>query len=115
MDEASLEQAVNRWVREGWHLENVQFAMRESSKRPSMAFVFLTRAGRPAEVEGDNTAARERLLRLAGAETSPAADEPERTERNRRTWSAAPERAGDPWRRLEELAGEANGEGEEPR
>ncbi len=44
VDEGSLEHAVNVWVRQGWRLENVQFAMRESSKRPAMAFVFFTRA-----------------------------------------------------------------------
>lgn len=45
VDEGSLEYAVNHWVGQGWTLENVQFAMRESSKRPAMAFVFFTRAG----------------------------------------------------------------------
>jgi len=44
VDEGSLEFAVNHWVQQGWTLENVQFAMRESSKRPAMAFVFFTRA-----------------------------------------------------------------------
>ena len=38
----SLEQVVNTWVPQGWSLESVQFAMRESSKRPAMAFVFFT-------------------------------------------------------------------------
>jgi len=42
---------VNVWVRQGWTLENVQFAMRESSKRPAMAFVFFTRAGEPVGTE----------------------------------------------------------------
>ena len=42
-----LERIINRWVREGWLYDGVQFAMRESSKRPSMAFVTFTR---PAEV-----------------------------------------------------------------
>lgn len=45
VDEGSLEHAVNLWVGQGWRLENVQFAMRESSKRPAMAFVFFTRVG----------------------------------------------------------------------
>jgi hypothetical protein len=45
VDEGSLEDAVNLWVRQGWTLENVQFAMRESSKRPAMAFVFFTAQG----------------------------------------------------------------------
>jgi len=45
VDEGHLEHTVNLWIRQGWRLENVQFAMRESSKRPAMAFVFFTRAG----------------------------------------------------------------------
>ncbi len=42
-DEA-LEEILNRWTGAGWHFECVQFAMREASKRPAMAFVFFTRA-----------------------------------------------------------------------
>ncbi len=45
VDEASLERTVNEWVLRGWAFDGVQFAMRESSKRPSMAFVFFTREG----------------------------------------------------------------------
>jgi hypothetical protein len=41
-DEA-LERIVNHWVAEGWGLDGIQFAMRESSKRPAMAFVLFTR------------------------------------------------------------------------
>jgi hypothetical protein len=41
-DEA-LEDIVNTWVRQGWALDGIQFAMRESSKRPAMAFVLFTR------------------------------------------------------------------------
>lgn len=57
VDEGSLEHTVNEWSGQGWNLENVQFAMRESSKRPSMAFVFFTRQGQPekeaaGEVDG---------------------------------------------------------------
>jgi len=51
VDEGSLERTVNVWVRQGWTLENVQFAMRESSKRPAMAFVFFTRTGEPHPTE----------------------------------------------------------------
>lgn len=40
----SLENIINEWVAQGWSLEGIQFAMRESSKRPSMAFVMFTRA-----------------------------------------------------------------------
>jgi hypothetical protein len=41
-DEA-LERIINEWVPKGWVFDGVQFAMRESSKRPAMAFVLFTR------------------------------------------------------------------------
>lgn len=47
VDEGTLERTLNEWVPRGWRLENVQFAMRESSKRPAMAFVFFAREGTP--------------------------------------------------------------------
>lgn len=43
-DEA-IEQALNEWTRQGWRFDGMQFAMRESSKRPSMAFLMFTRTG----------------------------------------------------------------------
>lgn len=39
-----LERIINRWVRQGWVFDGMQFAMRESSKRPAMAFVTFTRS-----------------------------------------------------------------------
>lgn len=60
VDEASLERTVNEWVRKGWTLDGVQFAMRESSKRPSMAFVFFTRMGEATELAKAPAAAPER-------------------------------------------------------
>lgn len=45
VDEGALERTINEWVPHGWTFDGVQFAMRESSKRPSMAFVFFTREG----------------------------------------------------------------------
>jgi hypothetical protein len=39
----NLEQVVNDWTGKGWTFEGIQFAMRESSKRPAMAFVTFTR------------------------------------------------------------------------
>jgi len=71
VDERSLERTVNEWVAKGWTLDGVQFAMRESSKRPSMAFVFFTREGAAAEPDLDE--ARERLMRLSEA-GSPTAE-----------------------------------------
>jgi hypothetical protein len=38
-----LERIINEWVGQGWTYDGVQFAMRESSKRPAMAFVTFTR------------------------------------------------------------------------
>jgi hypothetical protein len=80
VDEASLEQTVNEWVGEGWKLDGVQFAMRESSKRPSMAFVFFTReavlesspslqlqrVAEPTPSTPSQMSARARLAQLAG-------------------------------------------------
>lgn len=41
-----LERVLNEWTREGWTLDTIHFAMRESSKRPAMAFVSFTRKDR---------------------------------------------------------------------
>jgi len=38
-----LETLVNEWVGQGWQFDRIQFAMREASKRPAMAFVFFIR------------------------------------------------------------------------
>lgn len=41
--DAALEQILNEWTARGWKLDALNFAMRESSKRPAMAFVTFTR------------------------------------------------------------------------
>jgi hypothetical protein len=38
-----LTRIINDWVAQGWAYDGMQFAMRESSKRPAMAFVTFTR------------------------------------------------------------------------
>ena len=38
-----IETVLNEWTAQGWKLDSIQFAMRESSKRPSMAFIAFTR------------------------------------------------------------------------
>jgi len=38
-----LERIVNEWVQAGWDFEGFHFVIRESSKRPSMAFVMFAR------------------------------------------------------------------------
>jgi hypothetical protein len=45
-----LERVINEWVGRGWRYEGIQFAMRESHRRPAMAFVTFTRprVGSPA-------------------------------------------------------------------
>jgi hypothetical protein len=45
----ALEEILNEWTGKGWRFDTMQFAMRESSKRPSMAFVTFTRTA-----EGDS-------------------------------------------------------------
>jgi hypothetical protein len=50
----SLETILNEWVSRGWIFEGMQFAMRESSKRPAMVFVLFTRReGAEGEERGD--------------------------------------------------------------
>jgi hypothetical protein len=39
----NLESIINEWTGEGWAFDGMQFAMRESSKRPAMAFVLFTK------------------------------------------------------------------------
>lgn len=41
--EDTLEETLNEWTEQGWRFDSMQFAMRESSRRPSMAFVLFTR------------------------------------------------------------------------
>lgn len=38
-----IENVINEWAGQGWNFEYVQFAMREASKRPSMAFIYFTK------------------------------------------------------------------------
>jgi hypothetical protein len=38
-----LEKVLNEWIPQGWKLDGMQFAMRDASKRPSMAFITFTR------------------------------------------------------------------------
>lgn len=47
--EDELERIINERVGEGWTFDGMQFAMRESSKRPSMAFLLFTRPADSAE------------------------------------------------------------------
>ena len=39
----SIESMLNEWTGEGWTFDGIQFAMRESSPRPCMAFATFKR------------------------------------------------------------------------
>jgi hypothetical protein len=43
VSDVELERILNEWTQQGWSLDAIQFAMRDSSKRPAMAFVTFTR------------------------------------------------------------------------
>ncbi|MBJ6762392.1 hypothetical protein JGU66_16605 [Myxococcaceae bacterium JPH2] len=81
VEEGTLERTLNEWTAKGWNLDGVQFAMREASKRPAMAFVFFTREG--AAATHDEDAARARLMRLSetGGPTALLATDPLATHR----------------------------------
>jgi len=57
VSEETIEAALNKWVAKGWQYDGTQFAMRESSKRPAMAFILFTRddglVGTDGELTGD--------------------------------------------------------------
>jgi hypothetical protein len=42
--DVELERILNEWTAQGWTLDTMQFAMRDSSKRPAMAFITFTRS-----------------------------------------------------------------------
>jgi hypothetical protein len=41
-----IEAVLNEWVSKGWNLDGINFAMRDSSKRPAMAFILFTKGGK---------------------------------------------------------------------
>lgn len=41
--EETIEEMLNEWTAKGWNFNGMQFAMRESSRRPAMAFILFTR------------------------------------------------------------------------
>ncbi len=43
VSDQEIEAVLNEWTGRGWSFDTMQFAMRESSKRPAMAFVCFTR------------------------------------------------------------------------
>ena len=51
VSDVELERILNETTAEGWTFDTMQFAMRESSRRPAMAFLTFTRS-EPAEGPG---------------------------------------------------------------
>ncbi|MBW2273202.1 MAG: DUF4177 domain-containing protein [Deltaproteobacteria bacterium] len=49
VSDQEIESVLNEWTGQGWSFDSMQFAMRESSKRPAMAFISFTR---PVENDG---------------------------------------------------------------
>jgi len=43
VSEDALEEVLNEWTSRGWRFDGMHFAMRESQKRPSMAFIIFIR------------------------------------------------------------------------
>ena len=41
-----IEKILNEWVSKGWQFDNIQFVIRDASKRPAMAFLFFIREDR---------------------------------------------------------------------
>jgi len=42
VSEDMIEETLNEWTAKGWTFDGLHFAMRESQKRPSMAFILFT-------------------------------------------------------------------------
>jgi hypothetical protein len=51
--EDRLEEILNQWTAEGWRYEGMQFVVKESARRPSMAFVLFVKRDGPDENRGD--------------------------------------------------------------
>ena len=48
-----IEKIINEWVPKGWQFDNIQFVIRDASKRPAMAFLFFVReVSEASEVSG---------------------------------------------------------------
>jgi len=49
VSDEEIESTLNEWTAKGWTYDSMQFAMRDSSKRPAMAFVMFVRKDGEAE------------------------------------------------------------------
>jgi hypothetical protein len=43
VSDEEIEKALNEWTAEGWTFDTMQFAVRDSSRRPAMAFLTFVR------------------------------------------------------------------------
>lgn len=50
-----IQRIINDWVARGWQFDGIQFATRDASKRPGMAFVIFTK-----QTTGDNDSREDR-------------------------------------------------------
>ena len=39
----SLQEILNKWTAEGWRYDGMQFVVKESARRPSMAFILFVK------------------------------------------------------------------------
>jgi len=49
--EDSLEEILNHWTAEGWRYDGMQFVVKESARRPSMAFLLFVKGGEGGDSE----------------------------------------------------------------
>ena len=40
-----LEEILNKWTAQGWRYDGMQFVVKESARRPSMAFILFVKTG----------------------------------------------------------------------
>jgi hypothetical protein len=52
VSDTELERILNEWTERGWRLDSMQFAMRDSSRRPAMAFLTFTRSDEASASDG---------------------------------------------------------------
>jgi hypothetical protein len=51
VSDQEIEAVLNEWSAKGWTFDSMQFAMRDSSKRPAMAFITFIRSDSADESE----------------------------------------------------------------
>jgi hypothetical protein len=77
-----LQRILNEQVSAGWRFDGMQFAMRESSKRPAMAFLLFTR-GSERSVDADPVAAVRAALAAPAIDVAPQPASKKRSRKER--------------------------------